>query len=234
MLAVLAAVAAVVVLDEVGDDDASLATASDQLTVDGLMSVLLTEADLPSGFSEEARGEGEEEAESFLDLFDDIPSDCEESLLWVRERGDERSDEMRVEAEFVRSSDQASIWHSLSPVREGDVTMDELVEAFASCAGPLDVVDEAGSEYTLRVEADRLDNLGEDAMSIAMVTEDHDLGVTFESYDITVARGGVYSTVSMGSGIDRATMEPGTVDRDLVRDLTETVDARIQQGMEEG
>jgi hypothetical protein len=120
--------------------------------------------------------------------------------------------------------DGTAVWHEVSLVEEGSPSFGEIRDVLEGC-GTATLGDGLG-ESGIRFHAEIIDGPGENTMAVTWenILSVESVGVSIESYQIISARGGVLSSVLVGS--ESPESEP--VDADFVRDLAERADGRVQ------
>lgn len=223
-VAVAAAVFAIGVTND--DDGGELTLAPADLALDDLQPALLTVEDVGLEYAESSSSDDDDDEMSTDDI--QMSSECRAIFDRLAATG---SDDDALQAEFERTVDDASLSHELMLIDEQFPSFGEIHDILEQCGTmPFDDGETSGE---IRLHTESVDGPGEDAMAIIMEIDLSAGGfqVSLEGYGISFAHGGVMSTVMATSGLDQQTLEATAVDRDLVRQLAELSDQRVQDAL---
>jgi hypothetical protein len=225
----------VVALAVVFDGDEEPAAAPAGLGLSDLEPALLTQDDVGDGFAPQSDTEGEEDGSAQPDTID-TTAECRETL----ERfgitfGSEAPVGEEVSAAFERESDGVRVTHALGlrAHDDDDPTPSVLADAWGHCDRVTYELD--GYQYELRLEADEVDDLGDDAWSVYTindVTTRADTHVRIQTYSLGVLRDGVHSSVNVTGSVGADAQESEPADRDLARYLAQVADGNVRRVLE--
>lgn len=221
--------AGVVALGLSSGDGGGSSEAPEGLEVADLEPALLTADDVGEGFAVDSDDSDDDET-SFDDA--EMAPDCREAL--DRFESEDTGDENGIQADFERSSDGVTVSQELSLIEPGEPTIQEVADGLGRCER-ISYEDE-GQQVEMRFGVDEVDGLGDEAIGVEM-SFDIELmpgsGITLEAYGLIVARDGVTSGVMVTGPIDEVTLEAGSVDRDMARDLAERADEKLREVLDE-
>jgi hypothetical protein len=212
-----------------GGDKGDVADGGGDLTV---APPTLGQADLPSALlsATDVGGDFAEQPSSTVRLSNalQMSSECRDAV----DRIDPSSpDDAGQRTSFVGGGsgeaftfDGTQVWHEVSLVEEGSPSFGAIRDVLEGC-GTATLGDELGGSG-IRFHAEVIDGPGENTMAVTWeyILSDGSIGVSTESYQIISARGGVLSSVLVGS----QSLESEPVDPDFVRDLAEQADRKVQ------
>ena len=229
MAAIVIVAAGVIALGVANGDGGGSSEAPEGLEVADLEPALLTADDLGEGFAVDSDDSDDDET-SFEDA--DMAPDCREAL--DRFEAEDTGDENGLQADFERSNDGVTVSQELSLIESGEPTIREIADGLRRCERIS--YEEDGQQVEMRFGVDDVDGLGDEAIGVEMSFDlelMQGVGVTLEAYGLIVARDGVTSGVMVTGPLDPITLESGSVDRDLARDLAERADEKLQQVLAE-
>ena len=214
-----------------GDDgrDGGSSVAPDDLDIADLEPALLTADDVGEGFAVDPDDSGDSET-SFEDA--DVAPDCREAL--DRFEAEDTGDENGIQADFERRSDGVTVSQELSLNEPGEPTIQEVADGLGRCERI--AYEDDGQQVELRFGVDEVDDLGDEAIGVEMSFDIElmpGIRVTLEAYGLIVARDGVTSGVMVTGPLNPVTLEFGSVDRDLARNLAERADEKLREVLED-
>jgi hypothetical protein len=222
--AVVVAGAGVAAYGLANDDDATT-TAPADVSLDDLEPALLTEDEVGSGYSE-APGSGDDDD---LDLDEMETSDeCREVIESFE--GDDDGDGIQVEFE---TDDEATVSHSLALIDQDEPSFGDVRDAIGQCRTI--TWDDGETQGEIRLSTEDADGPADDAFALELEIEASSgaVNVTLDGYAVYSVRDGVVSTLGAFGAVDPATFEGEPADRDLVRSLTDTVDEKVREVLED-
>jgi hypothetical protein len=222
--AVVAAGAGVAAYGLANDDDDNT-TAPADVSLDDLESALLTEDEVGAGFSE-VPGGGDDDDLSLDEM--ETSDECREVIESFE--GDDDGDEVQVEFD---TDDEASLSHSLALIDEDDPSFGDVRDAIGQCRTI--TWDDGDTQGEMRLSAEDIDGPADDAFALEVEIEASSgaVSVTLDGYAVYSVRDGVVSTLGAFGAVDSATFEGEPADRDLVRSLTDTVDEKVREVLED-
>jgi len=222
--AVVAAGAGVAAYGLANDDD-DTTTAPADVSLDDLEPALLTEDEVGAGFSEVSAGSDDDD----LDLDEMETSDeCREVIESFE--GADDGDEVQVEFD---TDDEATLSHSLALIDEDDPSFGDVRDAIGQCRTI--TWDDGETQGEIRLSTEDIDGPADDAFALEVEIEASSgaVSVTLDGYAVYSVRDGVVSTLGAFGAVDSATFEGEPADRDLVRSLTDTVDEKVREVLED-
>ena len=223
--AVVAAGAGVAAYGLANDDDDDTTTAPADVSLDDLEPALLTEDEVGAGFSEVSAGSDDDD----LDLDEMETSDeCREVIESFE--GADDGDEVQVEFD---TDDEATLSHSLALIDEDDPSFGDVRDAIGQCRTI--TWDDGETQGEIRLSTEDIDGPADDAFALEVEIEASSgaVSVTLDGYTVYSMRDGVVSTLGAFGAVDSATFEGEPADRDLVRSLTDTVDEKVREVLED-
>jgi hypothetical protein len=210
-----------------GDDggDGGSSAAPEDLDIADLEPALLTADDVGEGFAVD-RDDSDDDETSFDDA--DVAPDCREAL--DRFEAEDTGDENGIQADFERRSDGVTVSQELSLIEPGEPTIQEIADGLGRCERI--AYEDDGQQVELRFGVDEVDGLGDEAIGVDMSFDIElmpGIRVTLEAYGLIVARDGVTSGVMVTGPLNPVTLEFGSVDRHLARDLAERADEKLRE-----
>ncbi len=221
----MAAGAGVAAYGLANDDDDTTTAAPADVSLDDLEPALLTEDEVGSGYSEAPGGDDEDDLG--LDEID-TSDECREVIESFE--GSDDGDE--VEAEF-ETDDDATLSQSLALIDEDEPSFGEVRDAIDRCQTI--TWDDGETQGEMRLSTEDVDGPADDAFALAVEVEGSSgvVSVTVDGYAVYSVRDGVVSTLAAFGAVDPTTFEGEPADRDLVRSLTETVDEKVREVLED-
>jgi hypothetical protein len=207
------------------DDDDTTTAAPADVSLDDLESALLTEDEVGSGYSEAPGGDDEDD----LGL-DEIETSDECREVIESFQGSEDGDEVQIEFE---TDDEATLSQSLALIDEDEPSFADVRDAIGQCRTI--TWDDGETQGEMRLSTEDVDGPADDAFALELEVEGSSgaFSVTVNGYVVYSVRDGVVSTLGTFGAVDPATFEGEPADRDLVLSLTETVDEKVRQVLED-
>jgi hypothetical protein len=223
--AVVAAGAGVAAYGLANDDDDDTTTAPAHVSLDDLEPALLTEDEVGAGFSE-VPGSGDDDDLGLDEM--ETSDECREVIESFE--GDDDGDAVQVEFD---TDDEATLSHSLALIDEDDPSFGDVRDAIGQCRTI--TWDDGETQGEMRLSTEDVDGPADDAFALEVEIEASSgaVSVTLDGYAVYSVRDGVVSTLGAFGAVDSATFEGEPADRDLVRSLTDTVDEKVREVLED-
>jgi hypothetical protein len=209
-----------------GDDDGD-GTATGPppgVTLADLEPALLTEADVPSGFTIDEGGDGDDGDDD--DLFDsdttDASDECRAALATLEESNDERD---QISVEFSNDLD-GSIQENLSLAEPELPSLADTRAAIDQCDTVGFSVEGATGEF--QFETSDVEGIGDVAMGLTAGVDMQAEGIplSFDIHGVLWERDGVLARVSGFGGFDPSTLEAVSMPASQIEELARTADQR--------
>jgi hypothetical protein len=221
----VAVAAGVVAVALSGDDGDDMGTEPPEgVTLADLEPALLTEADVPSGFTlDESAGDDGSGDDPLENESIEASDECEEAIA-AFEATDRERDEVSVS--FTNDTD-GSIEQDLSLADPDLPTLAQARAAIERC----DTLrySEEGATGEFRFETSDVDGIGDAAVGVTIAVDIEAEGIpfSFDMYGVLWERDGVQSSVNGFGGFDPSTLEVVPMDASQIEDLARTADRRI-------
>jgi hypothetical protein len=224
VVAVVAVTGGVAAVALSGDDDGAGTATGPPLgmTLADLEPALLTEADVPSGFTIDEGDDGDFDSDTT-----DASDECLAALATIEESGEERD---QISVKFSNDVD-GLIQEDLSLAEPELPSLADTRAAFDQCDTVGVSIEGATAEF--QFETSDVEGIGDVAMglTVGMDMQAEGIPLSFDMHGVLWERDGVLASVSGFGGFDPSTLEGVSMPASQIEDLARTADQRLADAL---